>query len=130
MMMRRLRSQRRAAYRVSPYRVTVSPVSRACRRARPSSRRTRLSRRRLPASPSTYSTAAASRKASSLASAKPASAQTRSRACGKSAWSLVKSRRSSPRTPRVAGPVPGRSSAATTCWIGSVLNITVATMGR
>src|SRR2546426_1057876 len=104
MMMRRLRSQRRAAYRVSPYSVAVSPVVRACMRARSSSRRTRLSSRRLPASPSTYSTSAASRKASSLESVKPASARTRSRARGKTVRSLVNSRRSSPRTPRVAAP--------------------------
>jgi hypothetical protein len=43
---------------------------------------------------------------------------------------LERADRSRRRTPRVAAPVPGRNSAATACWMGSVLNVTGTMRGR
>jgi hypothetical protein len=61
---------------------------------------------------------------------KPPSSRTRYVAPRKASRSLRSKRRRIPCAPRVAGAVPGRSTAATAYCAGSSLKLTVATIGR
>ena len=129
-MTRRLRVHFLAAYRVSPYRCAVWPVWRESTRARPISRWARFSKRRLLAMATTYSTRSRSRNRNSFGLAKPPSKRTRKVAPGKAARSLRNRPRRIPRAPKLAGALPGRSTAATANCADSSLNVTVATTGK
>lgn len=99
-------------------------------RARPIKRCARLSKRRLLAMATTYSTSSRSRNPNILGLAKPPSRRTRNVAAGNAPRSLRSKPRRIPRAPKVAGALPGRRIAATANWAASSSQVTVATTGR